>query len=222
MNNTSMLTAKLATMSYDKQHMIQAGAEHYEVNSKQFYIMKIKDVTHIIIRGTEFNDIKDIWTNIQIKFKKTTNGKIHTGFEKAALDIHKLIYKKIKNTKINKLVISGHSLGGAIALLLATKLKKYKPTVYTFGAPNICNKEFRNNHRDIITHNFKNCGDPIPRLIFWMSTIGDEYYLEHNGTITKNPVFFKFRHWFHFSLKLDHPSRTYYNAIQKTRKNHGS
>jgi len=105
-----------------------------------------------------------------------SNLKIHSGFWKAACFIFEEIKEIFNNLKVETIFtinFTGHSLGGAIAILLALMCKQwnskqfaYKST-FTFGAPNL----FYENELDleIIDENsiylFVNKMDIVPRLL---------------------------------------------------------
>jgi len=74
------------------------------------------------------------------------NAEVHSGFleayELAREHIHKITSGE------SNIVICGHSLGGAIAVLCALDLKLKNPhksiSAYTYGKPRVGNKHFRN------------------------------------------------------------------------------
>jgi hypothetical protein len=73
--------------------------------------------------------------------------KMHTGFTKAYLAARSQIHDIVKSSNVSHWVVTGHSLGGALANLCAVDLQyNFSPEVsvevYTFGAPRIGNKAF--------------------------------------------------------------------------------
>ena len=101
----------------------------------------------ISFRGTE--SIKDIITDVW--FRKTNayggKGKVHSGFEDAVNEIWESLVKALDKRK--NIYISGHSLGGALAQLMAHRLaiNNYKVLgVYTFGSPRVGNLKFKNEY----------------------------------------------------------------------------
>ncbi|MDX8000872.1 lipase family protein [Xenorhabdus sp. Reich] len=69
--------------------------------------------------------------------------KVHKGFLEAYQCMEKYFEKRTENikdksrSKIKKLYICGHSLGGALALLHATELRGNNPLLYTYGMPRV-------------------------------------------------------------------------------------
>ncbi|MDN9032438.1 lipase family protein, partial [Enterobacter hormaechei] len=75
-----------------------------------------------------------------------------------------------------KLVITGHSLGGAVALLIAELLRHrsgftYDIVLYTYGSPRVGDKTFVENARPLVHHRMVNQNDPVPSVpAAWMKT----------------------------------------------------
>ncbi|WP_442969130.1 lipase family protein, partial [Pseudomonas sp. PGPR40] len=66
-----------------------------------------------------------------------------------------------------KIIICGHSLGGAIALLLAEALRRfpdedYNILLYTYGAPRAGDSTFVEGATDLVHHRMVNHNDPVP------------------------------------------------------------
>lgn len=93
---------------------------------------------------------------------------VHGGF----LDIFKMVYTSLsdnfklieKSTK--PLIIAGHSLGGAVAQLLALKIHTLQPTVFTYGSPRVGNQAFATTFNQLIKKSIRyvNGFDPVPAL----------------------------------------------------------
>ena len=133
----------------------------------------------IAFRGTE-KKISDWLTDANAKPTeiKGTKEKVHTGFWEAftksdaeGQTVMKLVKEIMErkeamddNNKPLPLFITGHSLGGAIALLAT---KQLAPTVrgacYTFGAPRVANYEY---FKDVKTPIYRvvNSSDMVPRV----------------------------------------------------------
>ncbi|KAI8935824.1 hypothetical protein NX059_007341 [Plenodomus lindquistii] len=111
---------------------------------------------------------------------KCTNCTVHTGFYTSWLNTRKTILPHITSALTQhpsyKLVLVGHSLGGAVATLagLDFKARGWNPHITTFGEPRLGNKALTTyiNQRFNITphhatntfHRVTHAGDPVPLL----------------------------------------------------------
>jgi hypothetical protein len=111
---------------------------------------------------------------------KCANCTVHTGFYSSWLNTRKVILpyvtEALEKYPNYKLVLVGHSLGGAVATLggLDFKARGWDPHVTTFGEPRLGNKEFNTyiDERFNITahheynkfHRVTHAGDPVPLL----------------------------------------------------------
>ncbi|MCM8540965.1 MAG: lipase family protein [Lentisphaeraceae bacterium] len=124
----------------------------------------------VAFRGTQ--EIEDILTDISAfkKFKKELSGKIHSGFYQAFLDIYPQLEKclSIYKAKRQPVIFTGHSLGGALALLAAKWWYDFGgivARVVTFGCPRVYVKDSaRFYDLNSLTFRYEASGDIIPHL----------------------------------------------------------
>lgn len=95
-------------------------------------------------------------------------GKVHTGFWSGYSRVEKKFKKEMEDF-FDKLVgrqlfISGHSLGGALALIHAAKLKSFKPILYTYGMPRTFTRDALMHLSEITHFRHVNDNDPIPAV----------------------------------------------------------
>jgi len=128
-----------------------------------------KDNKYITIafRGSEA--IADWVTNFQLTQAEDfiCQGMVHSGFTNLVDDYYSAIEKIIENKKNNKnlrVFLTGHSLGGAIAILMATRFSPFiVEAVYTYGAPRVGDEDFVNSYQP--THYRVEYGnDIVPHL----------------------------------------------------------
>ncbi|MCC4039322.1 lipase family protein [Escherichia coli] len=95
-------------------------------------------------------------------------GKVHTGFWSGYSRVEKKFKEDVetlKNLLANlKLFICGHSLGGALALIHAAKLKDYYPILYTYGMPRTFTRDAVMQLSEITHFRHVNDNDPIPAV----------------------------------------------------------
>lgn len=96
--------------------------------------------------------------------------KVHRGFYTAAAQINDkiipLVHALLAENAQQKLVVTGHSLGGALAVFAALELSKLTDhiSLYTYGQPRVGNSDFAKYYstRKITTVRVTNQGDPVP------------------------------------------------------------
>lgn len=174
------------------------GTQAYALNSKRNYIL--------VFRGTEPTSWSDI--KADLKFRKVSSvstggvkeGRVHRGF-KAALDtVWEGIQAHMKEcgTYNKNIIITGHSLGGALATLVAGRLDDADVVLYTYGAPRVGNAAW-NKRQKFLHYRFRNNNDIVTRVPpAWLG-------YQHNGKLmyfdyqnmyaTGSGKWYMFRNW---------------------------
>ncbi|KAG0130382.1 Alpha/Beta hydrolase protein [Tuber indicum] len=148
----------------------------------------------ISIRGS--SSLRNWLANVQAKLKEVPEicpgCEVHSGFHEAMQEALPAVVKSVEELRRENpgytVVVVGHSLGGAIATLMAEEIRRggVEVDLYTFGAPRIGNEElstfisksgtnFRVTHTD----------DPVPRLppvILGYQHISPEYWISKGDT----------------------------------------
>ncbi|MFB7668923.1 lipase family protein [Kitasatospora sp. NPDC056138] len=184
--------ARAAGLSYQDREAIEAQARswgfdtvrHHEtrftppfpLQDTQAYTMASEHMIVTAFRGTEPAQIRD-WLS-----DATTppwpgpggTGYVHYGFAKALASVHPAVVKTVGELRTNgqSLWFTGHSLGGALAMLGAARLYLEEPLlkadgIVTFGQPRTCdrllaaacNKGFKGR-----MYRFVNNNDIVPQL----------------------------------------------------------
>ena len=142
----------------------------------QAFITHHDEIILISVRGTL--ELVDFVRDTDAQQVPVTGGvgKAHQGFYDAyrAMSTFVLTYLD-KFDSDQKVIICGHSLGGAIATLLAEALrrdtKKYDVLLYTYGSPRAGDADFVNGAAELAHHRMVNSNDPIPSVPApWMNT----------------------------------------------------
>ena len=116
-----------------------------DVEGAQAYVLSDKDDVLVACRGTEPTQLNDIVADLKtFPVKHHVQGRVHRGFyaeyNKVIPGIKEALAKHNKSGK-KTLWVVGHSLGGAMALLVAVELKP-DGGCHTFGQPRVGTREF--------------------------------------------------------------------------------
>ncbi len=153
-----------------QEFLLKYKSPEYELVSKKadnikFYIFSKKRELIIVFEGT--NNLASIQTDLDLKevaFLNNKKSRVHNGYFSEA----KAAYEKLSPylNKEKKIIIIGHSLGGAVGHLLAALLYKqaYHVQLYTFGAPPVGNEDFVSMIKDLPHKRYTHVFDLIPLL----------------------------------------------------------
>ena len=134
-----------------------------------------KTTAFLVYRGTE-KDFRDIKTDISAKLEQVNMGdnivELHSGYLKAFREVEDDIKKVLSGTSYDQLFITGHSLGGALAMVTTLILASdMNGACYTFGAPPVGTVNIQNKLKTPI-YEIINKIDIVPRLPNpWMTTV---------------------------------------------------
>ena len=156
-------------------HFFDDGKAEGGTNTQAF-ITHHDEIIIISVRGTlEGADFLRDTDAEQVPFEEGV-GKAHKGFYEAYKAMSEFVQVYLQQFHTNqKVIICGHSLGGAIATLLAEALrrgtKKYDVLLYTYGSPRAGDADFINGAAELAHHRMVNNNDPIPSVPApWMNT----------------------------------------------------
>ena len=136
----------------------------------------------LVFRGTDEN--ADWLANLKFDFA----GNVHAGFQRALDDVWAPIETALKQLH-GPLFITGHSLGGALAVLAAARLSsdQVKRAVYIYGAPRVGNSEFVKNYpANVSVHRIVNDDDivtTVPPALFGFRHVGEARSITEDGQL---------------------------------------
>ena len=161
----------------------------FNVRGAQGYLLKHNNQYVLSFRGTELKEASDILAdlkagkNFEIDDNGIAFGKVHHGFKK---ELDKL-WPDIKNhtESIDKLYITGHSLGAAMATIAASRLQRKVISLITFGSPRVGTKDFVRSCSFLHYRVQNNCDDvtKVPFLLMGYKHHGNHIYLNLLGEI---------------------------------------
>jgi len=121
----------------------------------ELFVAANQEAIVIAFRGTEENSLEDWVNNIDNRAFPYQGGNVHQGFWEALEVIWNLLNHQIQVFRTNhqKIWLTGHSQGGALAMLAARRLTAENTTVqgiYTYGQPKVGDMLFAANYDSIL------------------------------------------------------------------------
>jgi len=196
----SLLFAKLSSIAYNnikdvKKQVKELGfttVEFYEKDGAQAYRFMNKEDLVIACRGTqptEFNDIKADLKAFPVIAE--TVSRVHRGFKAEVDELWPDICDDLIG-KEQKVWFCGHSLGAAMATIMASRCKNYASIaspeeLYTYGSPRVGWQKYCNS-LGVVHHRWKNNNDivtTVPLAIMGYKHHGTQHYLNAYGNVRK-------------------------------------
>jgi triacylglycerol lipase len=163
-------------------------------------VVEWDDCIYIVFRGTK--DLRNWITDAEFGKDHTPDGQVHEGFLAAIDSVIGRIIEVLQPTGFNRLahkqvILTGHSLGGALAVLCAWLLKGFPiHSVHTFGQPRVGDKAFCAAYDQALrdrTFRVVNCNDIVARVPGWLlgyRHVGNLEFINASGEIVENPSLF--------------------------------
>ena len=169
----------------------------------------------IIFRGTlSIEDIISDLNNTQTVFHD--NLYVHSGFLTVYMKMQTDLMGLLKTLSPSSVMITGHSLGGALAMILTADIlakTDWKPIVYTFGCPRVGDGNFVQylHSKKLECYRVINYEDVVPQfplpVTLRMLNPRKPFFFEHYGTVIAFSQNLK-------SLSNNHSIFTYYQNLK--------
>ena len=168
-----------------------------DVKNSQAFVVENDAFLVMVFRGTEA-DVRDVLTDLDFfpkrwRLPSGPAGRVHRGFARALRHVLAVLKAALPPPEGKPLVVTGHSLGGAMATLGASLLQP--AGLYTFGEPRVGNNEFaaamnRQVDAGMTYQRFVDCCDIVTRVppgFAGFRHAGDLHYIDRHGQIHVNP-----------------------------------
>ncbi len=193
----------------------------FEKDNHQGYLAVFSDKAILVFRGTQPGEAEDIGVDLDLLTTKIKGVRVHRGFYKATKELWdaEKIEEKLDDAKGNlsdpsNIYVTGHSLGGALAIDSGF-LYEFKEIV-TFGQPRVAKDDLGPALRGMPKHKrYVNGNDKVPAVPlkrFGWSHHGVEVAIEDAGGPYPHPL--------PFPINLDHSPVNYaYVLFEQTASN---
>ena len=182
------------------------GIDFFSKGGTECYVLHCDKNYIVAFRGTEPTSWEDIKADIQFtKQEKTYEvnaagkavGKMHKGFRAALEDVWKDLHSHyLYHGKGKQLLITGHSLGAALATLYADRISDPNSACYTFGSPRVGDRKLINK-MNFTCYRFRNNNDIVTRVppewIGYTHKSDELFYFDVDGIPRRG-----FNRWFMF------------------------
>ena len=214
-----MISSKeLILLAAKASHLAYAGVEaefkalgfhevhplHDAATDTQGYVLVNDELVLVVFRGTE--SIKDWMTDVKVKKQVTNhpyyigNFAVHRGFLAAFNGIVEQLRDLKHETDVfrgyREVAFTGHSLGGALAMIAAMTFDNTVSNVITFGQPRVGNGAFAEMYRKLLgskTTRIVNGLDAVtlmpPWLLGYRHVKGHVVFIDASGKVLIDP------HW---------------------------
>lgn len=154
------------------------GAQGYLLNSECGYVLSF--------RGTQIQELSDLLADLEAgKRSEFSGGRVHHGFQKELDKLWPEILPMVNN--IDKLYVTGHSLGAAMATIAANRIRDRVIALVTFGSPRVGTSEFVSSCSFDHFRVQNNCDDVIkvPPALMGFRHHTDSIYMNFYGEFRK-------------------------------------
>lgn len=156
-NNDHMFALGIDRFSYCPSKLIPTHTDDWSLigvydplsrQSTQALVVQDTDDDELFVsfRGTQRESIPQWASNLEVEFDKWTEGRVHRGFHERFLEVRDRVMKWVDESSVHSVTLSGHSMGGAVATLMASYLRSHRPdkaiTLITFGSPRVGDRAF--------------------------------------------------------------------------------
>jgi pimeloyl-ACP methyl ester carboxylesterase len=132
------------------------------------YIVSRGPIAVVVFRGTD--DLEDWLANVKVHTRDVAGGSIHSGFYDAYQTLRSKVHEDLDALEADHIWITGHSLGGALAVACAHDLTQSKVDIHglvTFGQPMLAKTELAADLSDRLANKYQrfvNAHDVVPRI----------------------------------------------------------
>jgi len=147
----------------------------------------------VAFRGTDKDDPSNLIADGDALFEPwERGGEVHRGFARALGELRAGL-EKARGGIRGRILFTGHSLGAAMATLLASAWKRpaeYRDALYTIGSPRVGDAEFVATLAGLPGRRYVDCTDAVtlvPPEILGYQHFGPAFYIDRGRRVTLDP-----------------------------------
>ena len=184
------LDANEAKQQFKKIGFTKNNHMFWDVDGAQCHAVWNRDVYILAFRGTEPDELSDILADLNaFPDKGVSGGWVHNGFQNELEKVWEQIKAHREEHKTKEFFITGHSLGGAMATLAASRFNLIDDVacLYTYGSPRVGTRSFVKSCK-VLHYRHKNNNDlvtAVPLLLMGYKHHGELRYINFYGNIRK-------------------------------------
>jgi hypothetical protein len=173
------------------QHAGFTAAEPFEGNARgaqAFGTTRPDGTRFVAFRGTEAGKLLDLVADARFKLVPFGAARVHQGFLTAYESLRDAIGHWLGPADGKRLVITGHSLGAAMATLLAAEREEAE--LVTFGSPRVGDPAFVDRFAGRAVRRYVDCTDgvtAVPPSLIGYAHLAGERYIDHSGLVHPEP-----------------------------------
>ncbi len=202
------IMAKASMTAYQNlgafQKEFDPEAKLFDVDGTQVYCWNDGAIACVAFRGTEPTQWSDIKADLKIRKVKCPTGFVHRGFRDALNEVWLQVTDFLVKSKKEHVFFTGHSLGGALATLAASRWNTPTTHLYTYGSPRVGGKNFVKSFKTTERYRYRNNNDIVTRVPFEMIGYkhvsgegGNFIYFDIDGNVSTNfSRWYMMKQWF--------------------------
>ncbi|MCW1887018.1 lipase family protein [Luteolibacter flavescens] len=185
------LAARLAYANEEEVRRVTRGwglgsCSFFDFDDTQCFLASSQHAVVVSFRGTE--NLGDWMSNLNVIGTTQSYGRVHRGFLGAFKVVEQQLLGELANHPGKKVLLTGHSLGGALALIAAAEWSdSIRPSwIHTFGQPAVGKKSFK----DFLTarydekyYRFVNDQDVVPMIPPLYRHAGELIHYSEDGSL---------------------------------------
>jgi pimeloyl-ACP methyl ester carboxylesterase len=142
----------------------------------------------VVFRGTQPQNLSNVLDDVQFWPRRWVGaGRVHRGFLRAYEGLREQIDAWLGEHKPARLVITGHSLGAAMATLMAARYPEAE--LLTFGSPRVGGRGFAAQFAGRTVRRYVDCYDFVTNLPppIWFRHVAEMHYVDRHGVVHSPP-----------------------------------